>query len=78
MKEPIQLGQRIKKFIVQLKKDGNVIKEIVGTTIGKKCILTFESTEANGFDIIFIDAKTKPVLSEASAYLIDEGLIEKE
>ncbi len=78
LKEPIQFGQRIKKFIVQLKKDGNVIKEIVGTTIGKKRILTFESTEANGFDIIFIDAKAKPVLSEASAYLIDEGLIEKE
>jgi len=78
LKEPIQLGQRVKNFIVEVKKDGNVVKEIAGTTIGRKRILTFESTEANGFDIIFIDAKAKPIVSEASAYLIDEGLIEKE
>jgi alpha-L-fucosidase len=78
MEEPIQFGQRIKKFSVQLKKENKVVKEIEGTTIGRKRILTFDATEADGFDIIITDSKAKPVLSEASAYLIDERLVEKE
>jgi len=75
--EPIKFGQRVKKFSVQLKKGNEIVKEIKGTTIGRKRILTFYVTEADGFDIIIKDSKAKPVLSEAAAYLIDEKLVEK-
>jgi alpha-L-fucosidase len=76
--EPIQFGQRVKKFSVQLKKENKTVKEIEGTTIGRKRILTFDATDVDGFEIIINDSKAKPLLSEASVYLIDESLVEKE
>lgn len=78
VKEPIESGQRVKKFSVQLKKENKVVKEIEGTTIGRKRILTFDATEADGFDIIINESKAKPLVSEVAAYLIDERLVEKE
>jgi alpha-L-fucosidase len=77
IEEPMQFGQRVKKFSVQLKKGNEIVKEIEATTIGRKRILTFDTTEADGFDIIIKDSKAKPVLSEAAAYLIDENLVDK-
>src|SRR5438093_4075520 len=36
LQEPIQMGQRIKSFSIQLKNKNGLIKEIKGTTIGRK------------------------------------------
>jgi alpha-L-fucosidase len=77
IEEPIQFGQRVKKFSVQVKKENKIVKVIEGTTIGRKRILTFDATQADGFTVIINDSKAKPVLSEAAAYLIDERLAEK-
>ncbi|HVM87869.1 MAG TPA: alpha-L-fucosidase [Puia sp.] len=77
LKEPVQLGQRVKKFSVQLLKDKQVVKEIAGTTIGRKRILSFDATNADAINISITESKAKPVLKEASVYLIDENLIEK-
>ena len=70
-------GQRIQAFSIQLQNDGNPVKEVPGITIGRKRILTFESTEADSFIIKISATKAMPLLSEISAYLIDEKLIEK-
>ncbi len=78
LKEPIQFGQRVRKFSIQLMKNNNVVKEIDGTTIGRKRILTFDATEADGFNVIISESKAKPLLSEATAYYIDKSLAEKE
>ena len=78
LREPVQFGQRVKNFSVQLKKENKTVKEIEGTTIGRKRILTFDATDADAIEIIINDSKAKPLLSEASVYLIDEKLIEKE
>ena len=78
LKEPIQLGQRIKNFTVQLLKSGVVVYEMEGTTIGHKRILTFPKTEADGVRIEIKSAKAPAVLSKFAAYLIDESLIEKD
>lgn len=78
IEEPIRSGQRIKKFSVQLRNENKIVKEIEGTTIGRRRILTFDNTQADGFTIIISDSKAKPVLSETSAYLIAEKLVEKE
>jgi alpha-L-fucosidase len=77
LKEPVQFGQRIKQFVIEILNGDNIIKQIEGTTIGKKRILTFETTNADRINIIIKDARAKPILSNADVYLIDEGLIEK-
>ncbi len=78
IEEPIKYGQRVKKFLVRLNNLNKVVREIEGTSIGRKRILTFDTTTADGFTIIINDSKGMPVLSEVSAYLIAEQLIEKE
>ncbi|HLK29618.1 MAG TPA: alpha-L-fucosidase [Puia sp.] len=75
--ELVQFGQRVKKFSVTFKKGNETVKEIEGTTIGRKRILTFDAVEADGFDIIINDSRSNPILSGAAVYLIDESLIEK-
>lgn len=78
LQEPIQMGQRVRSFSIQLKNKNETIKEIKGTTIGKKRIITFPAVEANSFYIIITDAKSDPLISEIAAYKIDDSLIEKD
>ena len=78
LKEDIATGQKIKSFTVQLMSGNKVVNELHGTTIGKKRILTFPTQYVDSFTIKILDAKDTPLLSEVSAYLIDENLIEKE
>ena len=77
LKEPIKMGQKIKAFIVQLKKGDTIVKEITGTTVGRKRILSFSAIEADTINVAITDSKPKPSLSDVKAYLIDERLIEK-
>ena len=77
VKEPMQNGQKIKSFTVRLKSKGEIVKEIEATTVGRKRILSFPSAEADSIELTVTDAKSKPSLSEISAYLISEQLIEK-
>ena len=48
------------------------------TTVGRKRILSFPAVEADTIELTVTDAKSKPLLSEISAYLINEALVEKE
>ncbi|HXL55981.1 MAG TPA: alpha-L-fucosidase [Chitinophagaceae bacterium] len=77
LQEPIQMGQRIKSFSIHLKNKNGLIKEIKGTTIGRKRIITFPAIKADSFYIKITDAKATPLISEVAAYKIDDGLIEK-
>ncbi|MBS1972895.1 MAG: alpha-L-fucosidase, partial [Bacteroidetes bacterium] len=77
LSEPIQYGQRVKKFSVRLLKNNNLVKEIDGTTIGKKRILTFGPADADAIHINISESKARPLLSETSVFFIDEALIEK-
>jgi alpha-L-fucosidase len=78
LREPIQLGQRVIKFKVVLKDAaGTTIKEIEGTTIGRKRILSFATVTASKIELIIDDAKATPLISELAAYHIDEKLIEQ-
>ncbi|MEJ0103424.1 MAG: alpha-L-fucosidase [Bacteroidota bacterium] len=78
IKEAIQSGQKIKSFTIRLKKKNEIVKEIEATTVGRKRILSFPAAEADTIELTVTDAKSKPSLSEISAYLINEGLVEKE
>lgn len=78
LKEPIQMGQRIKKATIGLMRNHEVIKSINITTVGKKRIITFPEEDVDGIMITVDDAKAMPLISEVAAYNIDENLIEKE
>ncbi|HVX51754.1 MAG TPA: alpha-L-fucosidase [Chitinophagaceae bacterium] len=77
LQEPIQLGQRVVSFTITLKKGGNTVNTIQGTTIGKKRILTFAATETDDIIITINEAKATPLISEIGVYHIDESLVEK-
>ncbi|MEX6688921.1 alpha-L-fucosidase [Danxiaibacter flavus] len=78
LQEPIELGQRVISFSVQLKKNGSVVKEISATTIGRKRILTFPAEEADAVDIVIKNAKATPYLKQIAVYKIADNLVEKE
>ncbi|PWT95284.1 MAG: glycoside hydrolase family 29 (alpha-L-fucosidase) [Bacteroidetes bacterium] len=71
LQEPIAMGQRISEFKVLLLNDKDEpIREISGTTIGRKRILTFDQTEISGMSIRIDQSKDLPLLSEIAAYNI--------
>jgi alpha-L-fucosidase len=76
LKEDIATGQKIISFTVQFKQKNNTVKELKGSTVGKKRILTFPLTEAGSIIIKVNEEKATPLLNEISAYLINESLIE--
>jgi len=77
LKENILHGQNCAKFKISLiNKEQGLIKEISGTTIGHKRIISFPSTEANKIEISIAEQKNSTRISEIEAYLIDEKLIE--
>ncbi len=78
LREDISKGQACKSFSVTLvNQEHKAIKEIKGTTIGNKRIITFPSTEVARISVSIQDQKTGTYIGEIEAYLIDEKLIEK-
>lgn len=77
LEEAIQYGQQAERFSIHLLQGASVVKEINGTTIGRKKIITFPVVEVSAIRIVIEDAKTTALLSEVAAYLIEENLIEK-
>jgi alpha-L-fucosidase len=77
LREAIHLGQTIRKFSVVLYNGNKVIKEISGTSVGRKRILTFPATTITSFKVYLVDAQGNDNVSGVAAYLIDEGLVEK-
>ncbi|MDN3654663.1 alpha-L-fucosidase [Ferruginibacter paludis] len=78
LQEPIQMGQRVIKFKIELQDaNGATLKEINGTTIGRKRILTFMPVAAKKVEVIIEDSKAVPLISEIAAYNINDQLIEQ-
>ncbi|MEJ8842364.1 alpha-L-fucosidase [Lacibacter sp. H375] len=78
LKEDIRFGQGICKFkLTVVSSNGRTVYETVGTTIGRKRILTFTSVEATSIILSIEETKAVFRVSELEAYLIDETLIEK-
>lgn len=77
IREPIQHGQKIKTFSIVLRKGQEIVKEINGTTVGRKRIISFPAMEADNVMIVITDSKPGAVISEISVYSIDPGLVEK-
>lgn len=78
LEENLMNGQNCAKFTIQLSnKNHELIKEIDGTTIGHKRMLTFPETEASFINLSVKEQKGFTRISGMRAYLIEEKLIEK-
>jgi alpha-L-fucosidase len=78
LKEDIINGQHARNFqMVLMDNKSEVVKEIEGTTIGRKRIITFPAVAVNRISLLFGRGPKAVEISEIEAYLIDEKLIEK-
>ncbi len=68
IQEYIELGQRIKKFSVELKQKNNWIKVASASTIGYKRIISLEGLSSDAVRITFEDSKACPVISTVGIY----------
>jgi alpha-L-fucosidase len=64
------------KLLLFNKKD-ELVKEIHGTTIGRKHIITFPVIDINTIELTIEGQHNATIINEMEAYLIDETLIEK-
>lgn len=66
--EPVALGQRVRKFEVQVQ-EGDEWRSVVGaTTIGPRRILKFPLQKARKVRVAILDSKATPLLSEIAFY----------
>jgi alpha-L-fucosidase len=77
LKEPVQEGQRVKSFTIELRNGKELLASLQQTTIGHQRILTFPVQVVTGIRIKITDAKTDPLISELAVFKIDEDLVEK-
>lgn len=68
LQEYIPLGQRVKAFSINVWDGGRWKPVASGTTIGHKRILQFPEVKTQKIQIVILDAKASPVLSEISVY----------
>ena len=78
LKENLVKGQRCAEFTLKLlDKDHAIVKEIRGTTIGHKRILSFPSAEAKFITLSINNQKAPTRISELKIYSIAQVLVEK-
>ncbi len=76
--EDISKGQHCSKFkLLLFNSKDELVKEMYGTTIGKKRMITFPAVEINTIELTIEQQNDSTGISEIEAYLIDEKLIEK-
>lgn len=68
LQEYIKLGQRIKKFEVEIRQGNSWIKVAEGTTIGHKRILKIDPAKTSFVRINILDARACPVISNIAIY----------
>ncbi|MBK7432467.1 MAG: alpha-L-fucosidase [Chitinophagaceae bacterium] len=78
LKEDLSKGQHCAKFKLLLFNNKDLlVKEITGTTIGRKRIITFPSEVVNTIELTIEEQKGITLIKGIEAYLIPEGLVEK-
>ncbi len=78
LQEDLTKGQHCSKFkLLLFNSKDELIKEIYGTTIGKKRVITFPAVNINTIELTIEEQNSSTGISEIGAYLIDEKLIEK-
>ncbi len=75
LKEKLANGQHCKSFRITISSNGQTVKEIEGTTVGHKRILTFPEVSATDVSFSITDQKGITGISEIETYLIPEKLV---
>ncbi len=78
LQESLMNGQNCIKFRISMRaKDGKLVREIDGTTIGHKRIITFPETEASIVSLAILQQKNATQIAEIEAYFISPLLVKK-
>ncbi len=78
LRENLSKGQTCEKFTVRLMNEKHeLLREITGTTIGHKRILTFPQTAVSIISLSVDEQKSPTSITETEAYLINDKLLEK-
>ena len=77
LREAIHLGQTVQQFRIVLYNNNKIVRELTGTTVGRKRILTFPVETVTSFRVFLDDAGGNDNISGVAAYLVDESLVEK-
>ncbi len=78
LKEYLEKGQHTRSFrLLLMNKKHELLREIKGTSIGRKRILTFPTTNVGLIGLAIDDQQGYTAITEIQAYLIDEKLLEK-
>lgn len=76
--ENIQAGQNCGGFkLLLFNKKEELVKEIHGTTIGRKRILTFPAIDISTIELTIEGQKGHTLITEIEGYLINDNLVEK-
>lgn len=76
--EDLKKGQNCAAFkLLLFNKKEELVKEITGTTIGNKRIITFPAIDISTIELTILDQTGATVIKEIGAYLIDTNLIEQ-
>ncbi len=66
--EPVQLGQRIRKFRVDVRENGRFVKWVEGSSVGARVILKGKPVTTDEVRVVVEDSKAVPALSEVSLW----------
>ena len=78
LREDLKNGQHCAEYkLLLFDKNDKLLKEIYGTTMGRKRIITFAAMDVSTIELTIEKQKAPTLISEIEAYLIDEKLIEK-
>jgi len=77
LREKLEQGQSVRQFSIEFYNKGQIVKEISGTTVGRKRILTFPSISISSFRVNWEANGGIGPISSTEAYLVDEKLVEK-
>ncbi len=78
LREDLRNGQQCAAFkLLLFDKDDKLVKEIKGTTIGRKRILTFPAVNISTVELTILEQKEATKIGEIEAYYINEDIIEK-
>lgn len=77
LRENLQFGQRVRRFVVQILDENDKSYFVFGTSIGHKRILTFPKIKTSYVAIRLLEADRPPKLNVFDFYLIDEKLVLK-
>ena len=75
LREAIHQGQTVRGFRIVLRNGSKIVGELKGSSVGRKRIITFNTTTVSSFNVYLADAMGQDNIKGISAYLLDESLL---